>query len=386
MSEGGERILVADDSRFIRKLLQATLEKESYEVILATNGKETLALATSETPALILLDVQMPEMDGFEVCESLSENDETRDIPIIFLTAQPETEQRIKSLQLPHVDYLAKPFKAAELLARMRIRLRSLQRETVRRVKLAALTQELELAQSIAEKMLPPNQLLLGLDVVGKMVSASHVGGDYYDVFQQGQQAIICIGDVSGKGVPASMVMVMTRTFLHNQEIHDKTPMDILRAVNKMLHAGTEPGVFMSFLLLKWNAETQLLQCCGAGHEHFLIHRAMMQEVETIASGGNVLGLRDEMPGDFFEIEFELEPGDTVLLYTDGVTEAHNRASEMFELGRLESAFERHIIGSTKSLIEGVLDEVLEFVGDAPQHDDITLVALRREQDEEIIL
>ena len=197
---------------------------------------------------------------------------------------------------------------------------------------------------------------------------------------------MICIGDVSGKGIPAAMVMVMIRTFLHSQEIHDKSPMDILNAVNAMLHDGTEPGVFMSLLLLKWDAEVNKLGCCGAGHEHLLIHRVLTQEVETVGSGGSVLGLRKDLSGDFYELEFELEPGDTVLLYTDGVTEALRMDGEQFGLERLENALERQVSGSTRSLVEGVFDEVLEFVGNVEQHDDITLLCLRRESHEEYVL
>ena len=241
------------------------------------------------------------------------------------------------------------------------------------------LEQELGIAARIQKSLLPKEQPVLpGLEVCGLMRPAGQLGGDYYDFIERDGSLSVCIGDVSGKGVGASLVMVMARLFLHHWDIDIADTRATICAANRILHANTEPFVFMSMLLLHWDRKRRVLRYTGGGHETLLVYRAAKKEVESIPSGGVVLGIKAEIEDLVEEKSLELAAGDVVLLYTDGATEAHNVAGDLYGLERLKDALARHAKSPAAKIIEAVLADIGEFVGEREQHDDITISVLRR--------
>jgi len=241
------------------------------------------------------------------------------------------------------------------------------------------LEKELSLAGAIQQRVLPrelpPRD---DIEVWGTMIPARGVGGDYYDFVEKGDDLFIAVGDVAGKGVNAGLVMMMARTYFRSIVEVFNDPGDIVGRLNDNLRRDTAASYFMSFILAKWAPGKEGLLVCGAGHEHVLRFSKKAREVEAMLTGGMVLGVKswEGAPPEVREIPFL--PGDVILLYTDGVTEAKDAKGRMFELHRLTDALFRNAEKSLGDLVEDTLKEIRDFTRLAPQFDDITLVAARR--------
>jgi len=371
------RIIVADDDPAIRQVLVMMLTKAGFEVEATGSGVEALAAATRNPPHVFILDVKMPEMDGIETIKRLKADPRLETIPVIFLSGRSEIEHKVEGLDLGAADYVAKPFNATELLARVRSSLRA-GRNTQSR-KLRQLEEELDLAGTIQQSLLPkkppPNR---GLEVYGEMLPMRKVGGDYYDFVDGVDTQIICIGDVAGKGIPAALVMVMARTFLNNFDTNIVDTRMTLLGLNRLLFDNTDSGTFMSMVLFKWNVPEQKMYYTGAGHEHLMIYRARTREIQVLKTGGQVLGLRAQIIDQLRELELVLDVGDSLLLYTDGVTEATSPDDVEYGIDRLRASFATCAELPAEEIVETIFARLSEFTQGQRQNDDITLVALRR--------
>lgn len=241
------------------------------------------------------------------------------------------------------------------------------------------LENELQNAATIQQRLLPKG--LTGrsdIEVTGLMIPARGVGGDYYDFVEKGGDVFVAIGDVSGKGTTAGLVMMMARTYFRSLVEMVDDPGEIVRRLNNYMVQDTASGSFMSFLLLKWTEGDAAMAASGAGHEHILHLDAATRTVTATAAGGMVLGIKTRPPGDTAVHSIPFAPGDTILLYSDGVTEAMVPGGRMYELHRLKDALFRNAEKTPAALAADILAEVRSLVGEAPQSDDITLVVLRR--------
>ncbi len=241
--------------------------------------------------------------------------------------------------------------------------------------------QELLIASQIQQRLCPKKDPEIPhLRVHGKMLPAKEVGGDYYDFIASpdSKHHYLAIGDVSGKGVGAGLIMVMVRSTLRPYITGLRSTRTILVETNRLLSADIEPSMFMSLLLLRWDVQERTLNYCGAGHERLLIFRNESGRVEDRPSGGIVLGAIPEVGHMLEETSLDLDDGDTLLLYTDGVTEARNPKGEEFGLDRLKILLEAYGALEPRHLVDQIIAKIAQFVKDADQHDDITLVALKR--------
>lgn len=243
---------------------------------------------------------------------------------------------------------------------------------------------ELDLASMIQKQLLPkklPRSQFI--EVYGKMIPAKEMSGDYFDFMDHDGQGNfhICIGDVSGKGLPAGLVMIMARSYFRPLTKATESPRAILAEANRLLHADTRRDVFMSALLLYWSDALGKFVWSGAGHEHLIVYRARTRQAEAIKAGGCVLAAVRDADAIFQEHELTLEPGDSLVLYTDGVTEAKNPAGEFFaqeSLEPLKRLVELYGHLSAKDLLEAILWELKQFINGAEQADDITVVTVKR--------
>jgi len=245
-----------------------------------------------------------------------------------------------------------------------------------------AMEKELEIAGQIQRRLFPAGPPSLeDLDVFGESISAAEVGGDYYDFIPSGdgKSLTITIADVSGKGISAGLIMVMARSILRSLASRHASTRENLFTLNRTLSPDLENGRFISMILLHWDGENGILRYTGAGHEHLLIYRAAEKRCQSVPAGGAVLGI----PGNAIEEQFEektltLAPGDQILLYTDGVTDARNAHTEFFGLRRLQRIVETQGNLQPDQLVTTIIEKVSAFIGDFPQPDDITLLSLRR--------
>lgn len=243
------------------------------------------------------------------------------------------------------------------------------------------LEEEVRLAQRIQQNLLPkaPPEAR-GVRLAGRTRAARLIGGDTFDYFRREQpepEVLVSIGDVAGKGVAAGLVMSNVRALLHAYAEAQRTTAEIVVCMNRALAAVLEPGTFVSFLLIRYHEESGRLSYTGAGHEHLVFFRPSTGQVELVRAGGVVLGLMAELGDRVTERHLTLQPGDLVVLYTDGATEAPNSAGEEFGLERLTKLI-REGSSEPEAVVDRVMAAVDAFGGGGELHDDLTVVALKK--------
>lgn len=247
------------------------------------------------------------------------------------------------------------------------------------------LDEEMKMGQKIQMGLLPRQApLIRNLVIEGFMQPAREIGGDYYDFIPLlNKDLAIVIGDVSGKGVAAGLLMAMTKTAIHIFSKAGQSPRNILMNINDLISQSAYGEKFMTMLYLVWQTERSTLTYSSAGHENILVFRCGPKEVEVIPSGGTLLGIMPDIMSHLEEKQISLKSRDKILLYTDGVTEAHNREKDRYGLERLKDAFRKNGHKEVGEILADLKTEVYQFIADAPQYDDITLVILEARQEGE---
>ncbi|TGL62873.1 GAF domain-containing SpoIIE family protein phosphatase [Leptospira sarikeiensis] len=247
------------------------------------------------------------------------------------------------------------------------------------------LDREIEIARDLQRSLLPrrmPEHR--NYEFGGIMIPAVGVGGDYYDFITHpsNKETYICIGDVSGKGVPAGIVMATVRTVIHSLVRKNPTPWEILVTVNTYLYQNyfkdSISPRFMSLTIIHWNQNENRFTFSGAGQGNILVYRKEKNRLEEIPTGGVVLGIDPDI--DHFENKgsFDLGPGDFYIMFTDGVWEAMDPNEELFEMERLHNCVFEAKKKSLPGVLETVLKNIKNFTGEREQTDDITLIGMKR--------
>jgi len=238
---------------------------------------------------------------------------------------------------------------------------------------------ELEIAGQIQKDILPPdNPKVPGLLIVAKNRPAVELGGDSFDFITKGDNTFIYVGDVTGHGVPAAIVMTMVNTLIHTfVDVYDNA-FDVLVNTNKQLKLRIKSTMFMTLLMLRWNSLTKKMSYTGAGHEHLMIYRVKLGKCEMRQSGGIALGMVPDNSLLIKEVNIDLDEGDTVILYTDGITEGRNMAGELYGLDRLKASVEQ-FAGQygPEGIVNHVAQNYSNFVENHIQDDDVTLIAVQ---------
>ena len=237
----------------------------------------------------------------------------------------------------------------------------------------AAIESELNVAHEIQMSMLPKTFPAFpdrnDIEIYGSLTPAKAVGGDLYDFFIRDEKLFFCIGDVSGKGVPASLVMAVTRTLFRNAAAHTENPSYIMKTMNAAISEGNDRNMFVTLFICVLDLATGHLHCCNAGHEPPYIQGALHRFIPNFP-----LGLLPDK--EFSEQEVVMEPGTTIFLYTDGLTEAENADHKLFGKQRVADAIST-FEGSPQELIEMMTAAVHQYIGDTEQSDDLTMLAIR---------
>ncbi|CAN5901859.1 hypothetical protein BH23PLA1_BH23PLA1_23260 [soil metagenome] len=375
------RILVVDDTPVNIKIL-ADLLRQDYLLSVATSGADALEIAFGrDRPDLVLLDIMMPEMDGYEVCQRLKADARTRDIPVIFVTAMSEVDDETKGFSLGAVDYITKPIRPPIVRARVAAHFElALARKTLA-TQNKAMRDALAVAAEVQRSLLPQiPSTLEGLELAGHMVPSESVGGDYLDFLVgdelAGRGVGIVVGDVTGHGPGAALMMTAARAFLRMRASRPGSFGEIVADINRHLAAdlgNTER--FMSLFLIVVH-ENQLTWV-GAGHEPALLVDAESGTVIELEGDGPLLGIDPDISFAEHQAPFTY-PGQVVALCTDGITEAWNPEGKQFGRDRFKQSLLRHAHHDADLILENIVRDVLDFRGIAPQLDDLTLVVLKR--------
>ena len=370
-------ILIVDDTPTNIGVISGAL-KDFFRTKIATNGEKGLALANAEEkPDLILLDIMMPGIDGYEVCTRLKANPATAEIPVIFLTGQTGADDETRGFECGAVDYIHKPFSPAVVKARVRSHIMLREARAQLAAQLDALNQELEMARQIQLAILPHSiPQLPGLEIAARYFPMSSVAGDFYDFIQIDDKRIgILIADVSGHGLPSALIASMIQVALVGQASNAAEPANVLAGLNRAL-CGKFSMNFVTAAYVYLDLEKGLMRYAGAGHPPVLRWRNSDGKTTKLIENGIVLGITDE--AEYSALEIPLETGDRHVLYTDGIPEAANASQVEYGFDRFMQYIEAHHSVPANQFADNFCAELAAYSNQSTcgQQDDITLLVV----------
>jgi serine phosphatase RsbU (regulator of sigma subunit) len=380
-------ILVVDDTSANLQVLAGMLKDRGYKVRPVPSGKLALLAAERDPPDLILLDINMPEMNGYEVCERLKADEKLKGVPIIFISALTEPLDKVKAFAIGGVDYLTKPFQMEELHARVEthLKLRRLQLELEnytreledarQRIKL-----DLKWAHGVQRSFLPQRiPQVSGYEFFSFYESAQEVGGDYYDFIPlpHGRLGVL-LGDVAGKGVVAALLMAKLCADARFCMLTEPDPAAAITKLNSLMNHAEIGDRFVTLVAAVLDPATHTVALVNAGHPPPLIYHGATRDVGDAISNdcaGVPLGVIEGF--SYTSCEISLAPGDSILAFTDGVTEATDAQDLQFQTAGVYAAVQGGAY-SPRELGERVVKVVKQFSAGRNQADDIALVGFGR--------
>ncbi len=398
-------ILVVDDEFINIQVLQNQLSMHGFNILMASSGQEAIELLEHEidvVPDMVILDVMMPLMTGYEVCQKIRETYSISELPVILLTAKNQVSDLQTGLESGANDYLTKPFNKNELLARVK-NLLALKQASKLKIEFEGMKKEMELAQKIQESIMPrklPN--IPGLKVYAKYLPMAEIGGDYYDfsVSPDGQLVAV-IADVSGHGLPAAMVGSMAKLAFIMDARHSSSPQHILTSMNTNLFDQFK-GKYLTALAISLDIPNKQLRLSNAGHLPLIVARNVTSPpapllkdegrtlvspltsqpsrltsyeiIELTTDGGFPIGWMKD--NDLEEASLDLQAGDRIILYTDCILEAKNPANEQFEKERFHAFIKEHAAQEPELFVEKLVESLKSWTSSETLDDDLTVVIL----------
>ena len=386
VKEGTYKILVVDDEPDVEPLIKQRMRRDirrsKYEFVFAQNGIEAIEVLNRDDDIdMVISDINMPQMDGLTLLGQITEINP--DIRSIIVSAYGDMKNIRTAMNRGAFDFVTKPLDFGDLRTTIERTLRHLEewREALAsRDKLVALQNELDVASGIQKSILPTTfPSSADYQVYATMVPARNVGGDFFDVVRlENDQVGLAIADVSDKGVPAALFMMSSRTWMKGAAISSPEPGEVLGEVNALLHEDNETQMFVTVLYAVYNPETGEFTYASGGHDAPLLVRADGSSELLPLTDGIALGIIPDL--EYKQKSITLSPGETLVLYTDGVTEAMNASGEQFGVKRLQSVFEAGPPGDSNDAAHMIFEAVQTFVDGAAQSDDITCLTLRRSE------
>ena len=362
-------------------VLSKSLSSEGYELLEAESADAALKILDYRKPELILLDVVMPEMSGFDLCRLLKQQKSTQEIPIIFITSLDSTEDKIKGLELGAVDFITKPFNNAEILARVhtQVKLRQMYRtiiETNQRI-----AKDLVTARQIQHNLLPEKNGTIAYDVSFEYayIPCDEVGGDFFDIYQiSDTQVLFYILDVSGHGVASSLMTIFTKIFFSMHSKSEHKPAQLLRRLNEQFFRERLTEKYITVFLGILDVENDRLTWSSAGQSVAPILYNSQTE-KALSMHSFPIGLLENV--SYTNAESDFPPGSSLLMYSDGVTDIQvGPGTPIFEEDSLLHYIHlhKHKEENRHSMVNSLLSYINHRAHQNDFHDDITIFLLRR--------
>ncbi len=383
------KILSVDDEMDLELLLtqyfRRKIRKGEYEFVFAHNGLEALTMMVKHPDIeIILSDINMPEMDGLTLLAKVNEMRNPA-LKVIMVSAYGDMGNIRQAMNNGAFDFATKPIDLDDLSVTIEKAIEQIEyvhRMQKEHTQLESLKGDLaiasEIQQAILPRVFPPfPEDADKLDIAASMTPAKDVGGDFYDFFRVDENRIgFVIADVSGKGIPAAIFMAVSRTLIRATGISGGSPSDCLTYSNKLLAAESVNCMFVTVFYGILDFTTGEVSYCNAGHNPPYVLKKNGEVTPLPMSQDPMVGAIDGI--EFHQSTLQLEHGDSLVMFTDGVTEAMNINNEEFGETRLEDTLEDVTMHNCQQMIEAIKSDVAAFVGEAEQSDDITVLALRR--------
>jgi len=381
------RVLVVDDLDLNRDLLLRRVQRLGHEADVAVDGRDALAKLAQRDWDLVLLDITMPQMDGYETLRHIRADARWSRLPVVMVSAIDESDSVVRCLELGADDYLTKPFNPRVLQARVEASLAKKRLQDQQARLLAALSREMEMGQRIQQGFLPAAlPALPGWSLAAFCRPARRVGGDFYDAFElPGGQCMLVVADVCDKGVGAALYMALFRSLLRITALQaaasEPAPQTLRRSVTAtndyIAQVHGQENMFATAFVAVLDPQGGVLNYLNAGHEPPLLRRAGGPgSAEALRISGPALGL---LAGQGWEVHREsLSAGDALLAFSDGLAEALDgpQAQPQHRLGLLLDAAQGRDAAMLTAAID---DELAGHAAGAMPGDDITVLALVRQ-------
>nr|CRH05129.1 Putative response regulator receiver protein [Candidatus Magnetococcus massalia] len=367
-----QSILVVDDTPFNIDVLKG-LFATNYQVRAALSGADALKSVQNSPPDLILLDIMMPEMDGYAVCHALKERAETAAIPIIFITALEDDREEIKGLNLGAVDYIRKPFNPSVVVSRVETHL--LLQDAQRRLerKNNKLIHERSLVEGIITRMRAADHIG-GAGIRSLLTSVDKTNGDILltSETEDGRQ-LIFLGDFTGHGLPAAVGSPLVSYIFNDQTQHNQNGRALLAEINSQLYAKLPPTIFLTASLVELSPDRRTAHIWNMAMPPAYVKR-QGKIAHRLASCTVPLGINDELHPNNVGVSLELEAGDRLYLFSDGALEPTRKDDEMFGEKRLVQWLEQELTPTTP--LEELLDQLQRFLEGGALQDDVSIVEI----------
>ncbi len=381
------KILVVDDETDLEMLITQKFRKQiqgnDFHFIFAKNGEEALnKLKNDEDIEIVLTDIEMPKMDGLELLSNIGKMN--RVVKSIILSPYGDLESIRIAMNRGAFDFVTRPINLEDLGATLKKSiddLRESKEAKANQNRLIDIDKELDVAKNIQSSIIPhsfkPFSDNKNFEIIGTMLPARRIGGDFFDFFPLGDHNLgFSIADVSGKGVPAALFMTMSRGLLRALGQKTSSTDECLRQLNELLVLENTSSMFVTSFYGILDINTGDVKFANAGHNPPCIISEDGEVTEIGRAQGIALGVTIDL--DLYTQNYvKLKTNDTLLLYTDGVTEAMNLQRELFGEERLFSFLHKNGSSSLTDLINNIVNEVEAFANGAEQADDITLLAIR---------
>lgn len=383
-------LLVVDDNEINRDLISQRLSRQGYAVTVAESGYQALKMIRNRNFDLVLLDIMMPEINGYQVLEQMKQDEKTRNIPVIMISALDEIASVVRCLETGAADYLSKPFDPVLLKARIAAVLERKRLRDKEQIYLKSLERELEIGREIQAGFLPESlPRIPGWEIAARFHPAKQVSGDFYDAFllsEAGKELGIVIADICDKGVGAALFMGLFRSLirafagLHYSGNSEKTDHGsaLTAVVSKtndyIARNHSSANMFATLFIGVIDPESGILTYINGGHEPPLMigPSGIKKELEVT---GPAVGMLPEVTFGY-EVT-EIGPGDMLLAFTDGITEAMDPKDNLYSKKKLFSILSEPA-ASADALLDRIEASLKDHTAGADQSDDITILTVRR--------
>jgi serine phosphatase RsbU (regulator of sigma subunit) len=370
-----QRIVVIDDNENDLQVTKRLLDRRGYDTIPAQSGEEGLRLAYQLLPDAIIVDYRMPGMNGFEVTRRIKADPQLQTIPVLMLTGSDSAEHVVEGLGAGAEDFVTKGSDIEIVVARLRALLRmKAYQDQLRRMN-QQMTRDLQIARRVQEALVPERAFSSPrIEIRSAYIPSEVLSGDFYDYFTVGDFMYLFVADVSGHGLPSAILVSLLKSYIHTEAANDRSLADFMARLNDFLFSVSLPTQFATAALFRIDAGRELVYA-NAAHPPFLLHERQSGKTIVIEQPSNLLGALPSM--QFEESRIKVAPGDTLFVYTDGLTDRVDGNGEFYSIDRVAAVLDRSRDAGVGAVYDAIYADVNDFAATEEFKDDIAFVVTR---------
>ncbi|MDP9190536.1 MAG: fused response regulator/phosphatase [Acidobacteriota bacterium] len=370
-----QRIVVIDDNENDLQVTKRLLDRRGYDAIPAQSGEEGLRLAHQLLPDAIIVDYRMPGMDGLEVTRRIKADPQLQTIPVLMLTGSDSAAHVVEGLGAGAEDFVTKGSDIEVVVARLRALLRmKAYQDQLRRMN-QQMTRDLQIARRVQEALVPERVFTSQrLEIRSAYIPSEVLSGDFYDYFTVDDFMYLFVADVSGHGLPSAILVSLLKSYIHTEAANDRSLDEFMARLNDFLFSVSLPTQFATAALFRLDAGRELVYS-NAAHPPFLLHQCQTGKTIVVEQPSNLLGALPNM--QFEENRIKVEPGDTLFVYTDGLTDRVDENGEFYSIDRVAAVLDGTCNAGVGPVFDAIYSDVNAFAATEEFKDDIAFVVTR---------